>query len=139
MSMILFTSSYILKSLGVKVGLLATCIYKHGITLAVIHHPSCSVYGTSNFCVHCEEQLQYKAEVYRMQMFILEVLPTTNLPDACTVEYTDVFTAFLNACYSPVCAVIDTPTSDFCLYSIFANADTCWLHTCCCFFVVPMS
>ena len=34
--MIFFTSSHILKSLGVKVGLLATCIYKHGITLAVI-------------------------------------------------------------------------------------------------------
>jgi len=35
----------------------------------VCHHPSCSDYRTSNFCVRCEEQWQYDAGESRLQMF----------------------------------------------------------------------
>ena len=104
----------------------------------VYHHPSCSDYRTSNFCVRCEEQWQYNAGESRWKMFFLEAVPATISSHTCIVEYSDHLATFFHDCYSPVWAVIDPPTSYYCLCNMFITTSS-WFHTHCCLHSVSVS
>ena len=102
------------------------------------HHPSCCVSGTTDFHVHCEEQLQYKAEVCRLQMFLREALPTVIIPHTCITEYSDGRTTPYHDCCPTGCTATNPPTSYYHLYNNCATS-TSWFHTHCCLCAVSVS
>ena len=63
-----------------------------------------------NFCVHCDDQSQHKAEVCKIQIFFLEALLIRKLALWISLQH-------FSMLFPRVCYTTDTPTSDYCLHN----------------------
>ena len=63
-----------------------------------------------NFCVHCDDQSQHKAEDCKIQIFFLEALLIRKLALWISLQH-------FSMLFPRVCYTADTPTSDYCLHN----------------------